>query len=42
MTSIEQLSLAELVNKQGQKVSENDHKDVLGIWLDLVLKIKKI
>ena len=27
------------MNKQG-KVYENSHKNVLGIWLDLVLKVK--
>ena len=41
MTSLEQLSLAEFSGEYARsKVYENDHKNVLGIWLDLVLKVK--
>ena len=41
MTSLEQLSLAEFSCEQTRpKFYENGHKKVLGIWLDLVLKVK--
>ena len=41
MTSLEQLSVAEFSGEQTrQKVYGNDHKKVLGVWLDLVLKVK--
>ena len=41
MTSLEQLSVAEFSGEQTrQKVYGNDHKKVLGVWLDLVLKAK--
>ena len=41
MTSLEQLSLAEFSGEQTRpKVYENGHKKLLGIWLDLVLKVK--
>ena len=41
MTSLEQLSLDEFSGEQTRpKVYENGHKKVLGIWLDLVLKVK--
>ena len=41
VTSLEQLSLPEFSDEYTrQKVYENDHKKVLGIWLDLVLKVK--
>ena len=41
MTSLEQLSLAEFSGEYARsKVYENDHKNVLGIWLDLVSNVK--
>ena len=41
VTSLEQLSVAEFsVEKTRLKVYEYGHKKVLGIWLDLVLKVK--
>ena len=41
VTSLEQLSVAEFSGEQTRlKVYENGHKKVLGIWLDLVLKVK--
>ena len=41
MTSLEQLSVAEFSGEQTRpKVYENGHKKVLGIWLDLVLRVK--
>ena len=41
MTSLEQLSVAEFSGEYTKpKVYENGHKKVLGIWLDLVLKVK--
>ena len=41
VTSLEQLSLAEFSGESTRpKVYENGHKKVLGIWLDLVLKVK--
>ena len=41
MTSLEQLSLSELSGEYTRpKVYENGHKKVLGIWLDLVWKVK--
>ena len=41
VTSLEQLSLAEFSGEQTRsKVYENSHKKVLGIWLDLILKVK--
>ena len=36
MTSLEQLSLAEFSGEYARsKVYENDHKNVLGVWLNL-------
>ena len=36
MTSLEQLSLAEFSGEYARsKVYENDHRNVLGIWLDI-------
>ena len=42
MTSLEQLSLAEFSGEYDamSKVYEDDHKNILGIWLDLVLIVK--
>ena len=41
MTSIEKLSLAEFRGEEVRpKGYENGTKNVLGIWLDLVLKVK--
>ena len=41
MTSLEQLSVAEFSDEKTRlKVYEYGHKKVLGIWLDLVLKVK--
>ena len=41
VTSIEQLSLAEFSGEYTRpNVYENGHKNVQGIWLDLVLKVK--
>ena len=41
VTSLEQLSLAEFSGEQTRsKVYENDHKNVLGIWLNLVSNVK--
>ena len=41
VASLEQLSVAEFSGEQTRpKVYENGHKMVLGIWLDLVLKVK--
>ena len=41
MTSLEQLSVDEFSGEQTRpQVYENGHKKVLGIWLDLVLKVK--
>ena len=41
VTSLEQLSLAEFSGEQARpKVYENDHKNVQGIWFDLVSKVK--
>jgi hypothetical protein len=41
VTSLEQLSLAEFSGEYARsKVYENDHKNVLGIWLDLVWNVK--
>ena len=41
VTSLEHLSVAEFSGEQTRlKVYENGHKKVLGIWLDLVLKVK--
>ena len=41
VTSLEQLSLAEFCGEYSRpKVYENGQKKVLGIWLDLVLKVK--
>ena len=41
VTSLEQLSLAEFSGEYARsKVYENDHKNVLGIWLDLVSNAK--
>ncbi len=41
MTSLEQLSVAEFSVEQARpKVYKNGHKNVLAIWLDLVLNIK--
>jgi hypothetical protein len=41
VTSLEQLSLAEFSGEEARpKVYENDHKNALVIWLDLVLNIK--
>ena len=42
MTSLEQLSLAEFSGEYDamSKVYEDDHKNILGIWLDLVLTVK--
>ena len=41
MTSLEQLSVVEFSGEQTRlKVYVNGHKKVLGIWLDLVLKVK--
>ena len=41
VTSLEQLSLAEFSGELTRtKVYENGHKKVLGIWFDLVLKVK--
>ena len=41
VTSVEQLRLAEFSGEQTRpKVYENGHKKVLGVWLDLVLKVK--
>ena len=41
VTSLEQMSVAEFSGVQTWlKVYENGHKKVLGIWLDLVLKVK--
>ena len=41
MTSLEQLSLAEFSGEYARsKVYENDHKNVVGIWLDLVSNVK--
>ena len=41
MTSLEQLSLAEFSGEYVRsKVYENDHKNVLGVWLDLVSNVK--
>ena len=41
VTSLEQLSLAEFSGEYARsKVYENDHKNVLGIWLDLVSNVK--
>ena len=41
MTSLEELSLAEFSGEYARsKVYENDHKNVLGIWLDLVSNVK--
>lgn len=43
MTSLEQLNLAEFGGeKTRSKVYQNGHKKDLGIWLDLVLKVKYI
>ena len=40
-TSLEQLSLAEFSDEYARsKVYENDHENVLGIWLDLVSNVK--
>ena len=40
--SLEQLSLAEFSGEYDavSKVYEDDHKNILGIWLDLVLIVK--
>ena len=39
--SLEQLSIAEFSGEKTRpKAYENDHKKVLGIWFDLVLKVK--
>ena len=41
MTSLEQLSVAEFSGESARpKVYENGHKNVLAIWLDLVLDVK--
>ena len=40
MTSLKQLSLAEFSGETRPKIYENCHKKVLGIWYDLVLKVK--
>ena len=41
VTSLEQLSVAEFRGEETKpKVYENGHKKVLGIWFDLVLKVK--
>ena len=41
VTSLEQLSVAEFSGEQARpKVYKNGHKNVLVIWLDLVLSIK--
>ena len=41
VTSLEQLSLAEFSGELVRpKVYENDHKNVLGIWIDLEGKVK--
>ena len=41
MTSLEQLSFAEFSGELvRQKVYENNHKSVLGIWMDLKWKVK--
>ena len=41
MTSLEQLSVAEFGGEYARpKVYENGLKNVLAIWLDLVLKVK--
>ena len=41
MTSLEQLSLAAFSSGSvRQKVYENGHKNVLGIWIDLEQKVK--
>ena len=41
MTSLEQLSLAEFSGEYAMsKVYEDDHKNILGIWLYLVLIVK--
>ena len=37
MNSLDQLSIAEYIRL---KVYENDHKKILDIWLDLILKVK--
>jgi hypothetical protein len=40
-TSLEQLSLAELSGEQARpKAYENNHKNVPGIWVDSVTKVK--
>jgi len=41
VTSLKQVSVAEFSGEQERpKVYENGHRKVLGIWLDLVLKVK--
>jgi hypothetical protein len=41
VTSLEQLNIAEFSDEQARaKFYENVHKNVLGIWFDLVLKVK--
>ena len=41
MTSLEQLSLAEFSGEYARsKVYENDHKNVLGVWRDLISNVK--
>ena len=41
MTSLDQLSVAEFSGEQtNSKVYEKGHEKVLGIWFDLVLKVK--
>ena len=41
MTSLEQLSVAEFSGELARpKAYENGHKNVLAIWLDLVLNVK--
>ena len=41
VTSLERLSIAEYSGEQTRpKVYDNGHKKVLGIWFDLILKVK--
>ena len=41
MTSLEQLSVAEFIGEKTMpKVYENDHKKVLSISFDLILRVK--
>ena len=43
VTSLEQLSIAEFIGELARpKVYENSHKKLLGVWFDLVMKIKYV